>query len=74
MKMYPLGCHPWALKRMNEEGCTKCSTAMMAVVVIEMVVAQAAPAMPKCIPKMKMGSKIIFSTAPPTIMNIDFIG
>ena len=37
-------------------------------------VAQAAPAIPQSNTKMKSGSRIMFSTAPPARMNIDFFG
>ena len=53
---------------------TKCRTETIAEEAMEMVVAQAAPSIPQSNTKMKSGSRIMFSTAPPARMNIDFFG
>ena len=46
-KIYSLGFHAWRRKRINELLCRKCQMATTAVQLMEMVVAQAAPAIPQ---------------------------
>lgn len=74
LKIYDFGVQACERKRIKECGDTKCNIDAIAMIAMEMVVAQAAPAMPMSIAKMKMGSRTMLSTAPPTSISMDLVG